>query len=111
MKSTRFLFLCVAKYVRHDDEVIDLTHSTEPKTVEKKYKPWSSLDYLPPRKLKPNSLLHCFEQTSTTNRRHRFRAKIECTITIDDDDEVEDPPQVHHRAKIQRPDTSSTVLK
>ena len=105
--------LPIAKYVC-DDEVIDLTHSaTGPKTVEKKYKPWSPLDYLPPRQLKSDSLLHCFAKTSTTNRphRHRFRAKIECTITIDDDDDdVEDTPHVdHHRAKIQRlrPDTSS----
>ena len=97
----------VAKYVCND-KVIDLTHSpTEPKKVEKKYKPWSPLDYLPPRQLQPNSLLHCFAKTPTTNRRHRVRAKIECTITIDDDTEVEDPPHVYHRAKIQRPESSS----
>ena len=99
----------VAKYV-HDDKVIDLTHSeieSEPTSVHKKYIPWSPLDYIPPRQLKPNSLLHCFANKPTTNRRHRFRAKIECTITIDDDDEVEDPPHVHHRAKIQRPESSS----
>ena len=95
------------KYVC-DDKVIDLTDSpTEPKKLQKKYKPWSPLDYLPPRQLQPNSLLHCFAKTPTTNRRHRVRAKIECTITIDDDTEVEDPPHVYHRAKIQRPESSS----
>ena len=101
----------VAKYV-HDDKVIDLTHSeieSEPTSVHKKYIPWSPLDYIPPRQLKPNSLLHCFANKPTTNRRHRFRVNVKCTITIDDD-EVEDSHsnhRVHGHTRIQRPDTSN----
>ena len=67
----------------------------------------SPLDYLPSRQLKSNFLLHCFTKASTTNHRHHFRAKIECTITIYDGTEVEDSPHVYHRVKIQRSESSS----
>ena len=74
-----------ATYVKH--EVVDLTHSSPSPTRKKKTKLWSPTGYLRPKKLAPNSLLRLFDEAAATANNRRFRAKVECTITIDDGDD------------------------